>query len=341
MRRAATNRPALKQGQRTRVTMSGPLVSVITPTYNVASFVRQSVESALAQTWENLEVIVVDDGSSDDTPSRLRAIRDQRVRCYYETHRGQAAAMNTGIAAAKGSYIAFLDGDDLWAPAKIETHLQFHQHHPEVDMTFSLSSTIDEQGQTLDLPLIPPGAPVALRELLVENVIRNGSSAMVRTDALDRTGLFDTALTQCYDLDLWLRIASLRSNNIYCIPEALTKYRRRPNQLSSNWRGMRVGWDEVMAKTRIAAPELVSATEREREVNNHRYFAFIAYEDKQFLQGLRLLAGGLRSSPFLFLRDIRNVLVGAACVAGLFLLPGIRSGLDRYARRIRRRSAAD
>ena len=292
--------------------MREPLVSVITATYNVASFVRQSVESALFQTWENIEVIVVDDGSRDDTPRCLREIGDSRFRCYFETHRGQAAAINTGVAAAQGSYIAFLDGDDLWMPAKIETHLRFHRDHPEVAMTFSLSSTIDEHGRTLDLAPISRGGPVGLRELLVENVVRNGSSAVVRREALDRSGSLDTGLTQCHDLDLALRIALLRPNNIYCIPEVLTKYRRRPNQNSSDWRLMRAGWDEVIAKTRAVAPELVSATEREREVNNHRYFASIAYEDKQFRQGLALLLSGLQSSPFLFLRDPRNFLVGAA-----------------------------
>jgi len=319
--------------------MREPLVSVITATYNIASFVQESVKSALAQTWENLEVIVVDDGSSDDTPRLLRAIGDRRLRCCFEPHRGQAAAINTGIAAAQGSYIAFLDGDDLWMPTKIETHMRFHRDNPEADMTFSLSSTIDEQGRSLDLPSIPRGGPIGPRELLVENVIRNGSSAVVRREALDRSGLFDTGLAQCYDLDLFLRIALLRSNNIYCIPEVLTKYRRRPNQNSSDWRLMRTGWDEVIAKTRAVAPDLVSATEQEREVNNHRYFACIAYEGKQFGQGLALLMRGLQRSPFLFLRDPRNFLVDAACIGGSLLPASVQAGIDRHARIIRRRFA--
>jgi len=124
--------------------MSRPLLSVIMSAYNMATFVREALESALAQTWENLEVIVVDDGSSDDTARQVRAIEDDRVRCYDEPHRGHAAAANTGIAAAAGSYVAFLDADDLWAPTKIETHMRFHEQHPEVDMTFSLSSIVRE-----------------------------------------------------------------------------------------------------------------------------------------------------------------------------------------------------
>ena len=79
--------------------MSRPLLSVIMSAYNVAPFIREALESALAQTWENLEVIVVDDGSSDDTPRQLRAIEDDRVRCYYEPHRGHAPAANGAIAA--------------------------------------------------------------------------------------------------------------------------------------------------------------------------------------------------------------------------------------------------
>ena len=317
--------------------MPKPLVSVITPAYNVGSFIRQSVESALAQTWENLEVIVIDDGSSDDTGTRLNAIGDQRVRYYREPHRGQAAAANTAIAAADGSYIAFLDGDDLWMSTKIETHLQLHQQHPEVDMTFSLSSTIDEQGRILDPPPIHREGPVSLRELLVENVTRNGSSAVLRRDALDRAGWFHADLTRCYDLDLYIRIARLRPNNIHCIPEVLTQYRRRPRQLTSDWRPMRTGWDEVMAKARIAVPELVSATEQEREVNNHRYFACIAYEAGEFREGLGLLMRGLRWSPSAFFRDLRNVLVGVACLSGILMPAGLQARLDRYARQTRQK----
>ena len=320
---------------------SRSLVSVITTTYNVAPFVRQSVESALAQTWKNLEVIVVDDGSTDDTPTQLKAIEDPRVRCYYRAHEGQAAAANAGIELATGAYVAFLDGDDLWMPGKVEAHLRFHEDHPRADMTFSLSSTIDELGRTLDTPPTPRGGAVGLRELLVENLIGNGSSAVVRRSALERAGLFDTRLTLCYDLDLWLRLAMLRSDNVYRIPEVLTKYRRRANQLSSDSRRMRVGWDEVMAKTRVAVPELVSATERERQVNNHRYFAFIEYEGKRFGQGLALLVRALRSSPYLFLRDARNLLVSIACVAGICLPVRIQASLDRYARRARQRTSVE
>ncbi|HUG81739.1 MAG TPA: glycosyltransferase [Bryobacterales bacterium] len=320
--------------------MSRPLLSVIVSAYNMATFVRESLESALAQTWENIEVIVVDDGSSDDTARQLRAIEDDRLRCYYEPHRGHAAAVNTGIAAAAGSYVAFLDADDLWAPAKIETHLRFHEQHPEADMTFSLSSTIDEHGRVLDPPPISGGGPVSLRELLVENVVRNGSAAVLRRDALDRVGWFDAGLKRCGDLDLWLRIALLRPNNIHCIPEVLTHYRRRPSQLSSDWRQMRTGWERVVAKAQMVVPDLVSETRREREVNNYRYFASLAYEAKQFREGLGLLLKGFRRSPFLFLRDSRNPLVGAACLAGFLLPAGVQAGLDRYARRIRWKAAA-
>ena len=104
-----------------------PIVTVITSAYNIAPYIRESVLYALQQTYSNLEVIVIDDGSTDGI-----------IDCVLKRpHRGQAPAMNVGVAEARGEYIALLDGDDVWLPQKLERHLAFHADHPDADMTYS------------------------------------------------------------------------------------------------------------------------------------------------------------------------------------------------------------
>src|SRR5438132_11460312 len=112
-------------------------VSVVIPTYNRAHVVVEAIDSALAQTFPDLEVIVVDDGSSDDTASRVRGHPDPRVRYLVRPHAGVSATRNAGIAAARGTLLSFLDSDDLWRPDKLAREVAFLEAHPDVAALFS------------------------------------------------------------------------------------------------------------------------------------------------------------------------------------------------------------
>ena len=112
-------------------------VSVVIPTYNRARVVGEAIDSALAQTHERLEVIVVDDGSTDDTAERVGRRRDRRLRYVRREHAGVSSARNAGIAAATGDLVSFLDSDDLWKPEKIETEVAALARHPEAGGVFS------------------------------------------------------------------------------------------------------------------------------------------------------------------------------------------------------------
>jgi glycosyltransferase involved in cell wall biosynthesis len=107
-------------------------VSVVMPAYNVAPFIATSVESVLQQSFTDLELIVVDDGSVDGTADRLSGFRDPRLRVIRQANSGSAAARNSGILLASGQYMGFLDADDLWAPTKLETHIGFLERHPDI-----------------------------------------------------------------------------------------------------------------------------------------------------------------------------------------------------------------
>lgn len=296
------------------------MVTVITCAYNIAPYIRESALSALKQTYSNLELIVIDDGSTDGTLDRIQDITDPRLRVLKRSHQGQAAAMNAGIAQARGEYIALLDGDDAWLPAKLERHLAFHADHPDVDMTYSGSREMDAEGNVGGL-LPTANRRVTFRELLIENPIHNGSVAVVRKEALEEAGAFDDDLAACHDLDMWLRLVQLREGNIFGISEPLTLYRRRPNQVSSSTRRMEEGWNQCIAKVALVAPDDVRATEAARQVNLRRYFAYVSYQTRQFGSALRYLGRSLLSSPISFVMDRRNALLAGACVSGI-LLPG-------------------
>ncbi len=179
------------------------LVSVITTTYNVGPFVGAALRSALAQTVTDFELLVVDDASTDDTLEEVAKVEDPRVRVLQCSHRGAAGAANYGVSQARGEFVAFLDGDDLWAPRNLERQLALMGAHPECEMTFGLSRMVDEAGADLGPTSQVARGPLGEGELLVENYCSNGSAVMLRRSTVERVGEFATDIGASYDYDYW------------------------------------------------------------------------------------------------------------------------------------------
>ena len=178
------------------------LVSAVIPTFNYGHFVGDAVESALGQTYPHLEVIVVDDGSTDDT-QRVLSRFGSRIRYVYQNNRGLSAARNTGIRLANGDWVALLDADDVWHPQKTEVQLAAGQSAPDVGLIGSLPTTV--------LPPALDAAPsiraLSVRDFLLS--IRTGpSGTLIRRTCFDAVGLFDESLKSIEDRDMWLRIAA-------------------------------------------------------------------------------------------------------------------------------------
>ncbi len=186
--------------------MVDQFVSVVIPTYNYGRFVVEAVESVLAQTYRDFEIIVVDDGSTDDTPARLEPFMG-RI-CYVHQHnQGLSAARNTGILAAKGHWIAFLDSDDQWHPRKLEIQMGYLAGHPDVDM-LATDGLADFSGAwpEIELDAAPPAEGIELEDIAIRTRFGPGG-VVVRKECFDKVGLFDTDLRSIEDRDMWIRIA--------------------------------------------------------------------------------------------------------------------------------------
>jgi glycosyltransferase involved in cell wall biosynthesis len=185
---------------------SGELVSVLIPTYNRAGELPSAIESVLAQSYQPVEVVVVDDGSTDGTETLVRG-RYPQVRYLRQTNRGPAAARNAGIKAASGRYIAFLDSDDRWTPRKLEQQIGLFRTRPDVGLVFSSVRFVNRRGRTVDERRYDPSfrGRVAERILSFSEIVL--SSVVVRRTCIDQVGFFDEALMIAEDWDLYFRLA--------------------------------------------------------------------------------------------------------------------------------------
>jgi len=296
-----------------------PQVSVLISAFNAGEFIDQSVGSALAQSFADLEVIVVNDGSTDDTARRLARRKDPRLRVIEQSNQGLAAAYNAGVRAAQGTFIGFLDADDVWFPRKLERHIRVHQDNPGLDVTFSWVHMIDAEGKPVRVPCPRWRGAVSFPQLLTDYVIRTSSAAVMRRDAFERAGPLDSTLVRCIDFEFFLRVSLLRPGNLCAIEEVLTSYRRHPNQRTRDWRRVRQGWNQMLAGIRMRAPAETKRVEKVAASNFHRYLASVAYEEGNFGDACRLICRAYSLAPVAFVRDPRNWKMAAAAIAGIAL----------------------
>lgn len=203
-------------------------VTVIIPSYNKAEYTRRTVESVLAQTYPNIEIIVVDDGSKDETPSVMGRYLD-RIRFIQKSNGGACSARNEGIRHATGDYVAFLDCDDLYLPEKVKRCVDYLEERPDVGFVYTGVYFIDDQERMVgkyDHPRSQEGSIV--RELILGNFICN-STIIVRKSILDVVGFFDQTVFTPADWDMWLRMAKVSKAGY--IAEPLTQYRTTDNYI--------------------------------------------------------------------------------------------------------------
>lgn len=207
-----------------------PQVSVIIPTYNRKEYLQLAIESVLGQTYDDYEIIVVDDGSSDGTGAAIEARYGERVRYLWQENQGESVARNRGIELAQGDYLALLDSDDLWLPTKLARQVYAMDSDPIAVLTFALSWTVDGEGQVVDMPSLHQAGEepdLSLESLYLKNPIYGASTVMMRRAAVVEVGAFDRAIRYGEDWDLWLRLR--QQGSFLFLNEPLTFVRRHAN----------------------------------------------------------------------------------------------------------------
>jgi glycosyltransferase involved in cell wall biosynthesis len=254
---------------------SQPLVSVIVPSYNASRYIRETLESVLAQTYGNFEVIVIDDGSKDDTSDIVAdyARRDSRIRLVSQPNAGVGAARNRGIAEASGVFIAPLDADDVWYPEKLEKQVASLQRGGEEwGCAYCWSKSINERGEAF-LPLAHwPIRGRVFYALIYRNIIGNASVPLFRTSAVREIGGYRTRAEQggvqgCEDWDLTLRVAA--KYLVDEVPDYLVGYRQISSTMSSDVLGMAKSYEFIMRDLRYLLPIAYSSG------NDEAFFTFL------------------------------------------------------------------
>lgn len=223
-----------------------PLVSVIITTHNRAELVFEAVQSVLEQTYENIEVIVIDNESIDNTREKLERL-DRRVRYVHKKNEGACKARNVGIALAQGEYIGFLDSDDLYLPEKIKICVEYLGSHPNYGLVHTAAYFIDEKGQVLEKYSHSQSCHLGdiTHRLLLRNYICN-STVVVRRECFARVGPFDEGIFAPADWDMWLRLSENYEVGYIKLP--LTKYRVSNNYILKNLPASKAEEEKVLEK---------------------------------------------------------------------------------------------
>lgn len=210
-----------------------PKVSVIVPSYNHAHFLPQAVQSVFDQTMQEFEIIVIDDGSTDNTREVAQSYTDGRFKYIYQENRGLSASRNTGLGVARGEYVAFLDADDIFMPNKLQAQLDGFEAHPSCGMMLGGYYALNEQGEPVKA--IEPWTDVPTLE--IENWLFHcpvsPNAVLVKKCWVDQVGGFDERFRRVEDWDLWLRMAYAGCQTGW-VKEIVSGYRLSPEQMTKN-----------------------------------------------------------------------------------------------------------
>lgn len=215
-----------------------PRVSVVIPAYNAAGCIRRAVESVFAQTYRDLELLVVDDGSTDATRAVLIGYGN-RLTLLTQANSGPAAARNRGLAQARGDYVAFLDADDYWLPEKLARQVALLDAQPAIGFCSTATTVVDRVGNPAGEWACQIGAGPLPDILFMHGTVISGSTSgvLARLPLIEALDGFDEALRGFEDPDLWIRLSA--RTGYACIPEPLTVVVRTPNSVSSHLVNMR------------------------------------------------------------------------------------------------------
>ncbi|EDX83900.1 glycosyl transferase, group 2 family protein [Synechococcus sp. PCC 7335] len=314
-----------------------PLVSVIVPAYNAETFITRTLASISAQTYRNLEVWVVDDGSSDHTSAIVEALaqHDSRIQLLQQPNQGVANARNVGIRAANGVFIAPIDADDVWCQNTLEKLVdKFRLLAPQAGVVYTWSIDIDKQGQPTGGFHAARISGNVLKTLICHNFLGNASSTLIRKTYLDQVGGYSTELRNCEaqgceDWDLYLRLAGQCEFEV--VPEFLVGYRKIASSMSQDFNQMARSQQVMLASVQKKHPQIPKYLYRLSKSSFYLYLAQQCNQTGSFRKTLSWLRRAIKTDPLVLLRP------------GLYLLPfqSLIGRLDRNAQNRHTRKSTD
>ncbi|MEM6755388.1 MAG: glycosyltransferase family A protein [Cyanobacteria bacterium P01_C01_bin.38] len=287
-----------------------PKVSVIVPAYNVSKYIQDALISLEKQTFSDFEVLIVDDGSTDDTAAVVQKFcqRDSRFKLLQKVNGGLSSARNYGISHARGEYIALLDGDDIYHKDKLATHVARLYSRADVGIVYGASQTIRDDGKPTFITLSgKPVDPNPLLALLCKNFIGHGSNAVFRRCLIAEVGNFNESLRSWEDVDLWLRIAATQKWRFYREKRILCYYRVRPSGLSFNIEQMQACGERVIKDAYQRSPEIKPMLPT-AYAYMYRYLTRLSLQGGDIETARRFIKLALVSDKSIFFRDIRSLL---------------------------------
>ncbi len=253
-----------------------PTISVIIPVYNGEKTIAKTVQSVLDQTWSDLELIIINSTSTDQTAGILAQFDDPRIALYTYPKAPVSVNRNRGFSHASGDFVSFLDADDLWTVDKLEKQYQAFQNHPEAGVVYSWTNCIDQHDQVLRRCSYVTWSGNVLPKLLLDDFVGNGSNLMIRREAFAAVNGFDELLTNAEDTDLGLRLAARYEFAV--VPAAQVLYRIANPSKSSNVLKMESANLRVIEKAFADAPPDLQFLKPHAIANLYKYLSYKALD---------------------------------------------------------------
>ena len=305
-----------------------PLVSVIVPIYNRAELAQQAIDSVLAQTFTDYEIIVVDDGSTDQTRAVVTAYGEP-VRYVYQANQDVSVARNHGMRLARGRYIAFLDSDDRFHPEKLALQVACLKANPDVVMVYTAYRFVRSDGMPIHTMPVRPTDDM-LRQILFESDIET-TTVMLRTDVVRRVGEFDPRISLLQDMDYWARVAL--HGKIVGLPQPLVDERLHGGNKPRDPDVFQHDWTLMLAKHFTPGHELGWLFERRTYAHMHYMTGnfCLAWQPPQLIRAYRHWLRGLWRWPV----DRLAAILGLRLLFRTVMPGPLQQWLRRFLRRIR------
>jgi glycosyltransferase involved in cell wall biosynthesis len=255
--------------------MNSSIVTIVIPAYNAETFLDEAIQSVLAQAIMNWKLLIIDDGSTDDTAGIVRrySAKDQRIQLVQQANQGVSIARNTGVQLAETDYIAFLDADDRWLPTKLAVHLKHLQSKPDLGISYGKVAFISPNGEATRTIASSRLTHLKPENLLYENPTITTSNIVVRRAVFQQVGGFDPEMSYSEDLDWLFRVMCSQNWRVEGINQVLVEYRITGQGLSSSLDCIEAGWKTLIQKAHQTNPELVKRHHSIAQAVHLRYLA--------------------------------------------------------------------